>query len=718
MNYSRNQQGNLWIGTIALLWIVLLIVMWILHYTNFLIPRWSGIIRVAKEFILLGGVLGAVYGWGRVILAQLYAQPNEQLNMVWVFGLGFGVLWIATFVVSALHLLHPVWPWILIIGGWLAFIRTMPPPRLRLPIVPSTTIHWFFLIVMICSLSYSLLTWSLIPPLAWDEVSYHLPIPLTFIEAKGFVSIPTIVHSNWPSGMEMLNVLALMMGSEILPHLIVTAMTVLTAIGLACFAQRYFDHDTAWLAATIYLTIPMVKNLAGLALIEGALGFFGFLAIWAGYGWIKEGSWRDLFLAGVLGGLAASIKLTGAAIPLIIGITGLVGLLLHQQYGLKRSILQFTIYGSTVLIVVMPWYLKSIIYTGNPIWPFLYTAFGGRDWDILGERLHMAWLHDPNIAPTIWNYIKGLWYLTVRSTQFGGYRLGPLILLAPLSLLFWRRNYRLMEYLILVSWGIYTIWFFTTHQTRFLMGMVPVLVLLAAYATNYLLCLWPSCLAALGKVALVVYFTTVLPFVDGRQWDLIANRWPYIAGHISRDEFLMSHVDAYPAFQYANDNLPQDAKVLLAIWETREYYLDRNAVWANPIGQRVIKWEKFKNVRTLARFLRSLGITHVFWNRNLAIEDVTKKSSTDSVITEAIANEIYTDQLLRNLSTDCGEIIYESNGFIIYKLHMCSRKPCRRKKVSQLCQIDRISSIGRSSTKLKDPSYRRGLGVPHISDGE
>lgn len=668
---QKNHRDHRWISIIALIWATLLIAIYILNYTNPLTPRWARLIQTLKEFTLLGLLLGGAYGWGKLILAKWHDWPEEQFNSIWAFGFGFGVMWIATFVVSAFHLLHPIWPWILIVGGWMALIGTRPLPRLHRPSMPSTAMHWFFLVVIICNLGYTLLAWSLIPPLAWDEVSYHLPIPLIFIEAKGFVNIPTIVHSNWPSGMEMLNTLSLLMGSEILPHLIITAMTVLTAIGLAHFARRWLNQDTAWLAAAIYLATPMIKHLAGLALIEGALGFFGFLAIWAGYVWLENGSWRDLFIAGALGGLAASIKLTGAAIPLVIGATGLIWLLLHRRDELKYSMLHFILYGLTALIVVMPWYIKSIIYTGNPIWPFLYTFLGGRDWDIVGEQFHIAWLHSPNLAITVWNYLKGLWYLTVQSDQFGGYRLGPLIVaFSPLSLLFCRRKYWLIGYLTLVSWGVYTIWFFTTHQTRFLMGIVPVLVLMTAYVINSLLRLWPGWLTELGKVALVIYLASGLPFVDVRQWNMITDRWPYIAGHISRDEFLMKHVDAYQTFQYANHNLPSDAKVLLAIWETRGYYLDRDAIWANPIGQRVIKWEQFDSVEVLGRFLKSLGITHIFWNQKLVIDDFANEMLTDSVIVGDVANEMYIDQLLRNLLADYGTPIYEHSGCAVYELQI------------------------------------------------
>jgi hypothetical protein len=448
-----------------------------------------------------------------------------------------------------------------------------------------------------------------------------------------------------------------MMGSEVLPHLIVTAMTLLTALSMARFVQQWFDGDTAWLAATVYLAMPMVKYLAGVALIEGPLGFFGFLTIWAGYVWLESRAWRDLAVAGVLGGLTASIKLTGAAVPLAVGGMGLLWSLLRRRDRSWQNALQFAGYGLIALAVVAPWYVRSYVNTGNPFWPFLYPVFGGRYWDSVGDQIHTAWLHRPNLAPTLWNYVGGLWYLTVRWTQFGGHRIGALILAqVPLAVLLWRRKPWLLGYLIGVSWGVYTMWFFTSHQTRFLMGVVPVLALLAAYVTNRLLQLWPRWLATPGRMALILYFVMGLPFVNARQRTLVADRWPYVAGRISREEFLRGHVDAYPAFEYANQHLPQDAKVLLAIWETRGYYLDRVAIWANPISQRVIKWEGFNDAGILTAFLRSRGITHVFWNEDLKIEDVT--------------NEAHTDRLLRALLVNYGELIYEHDGFAIYQLSM------------------------------------------------
>jgi hypothetical protein len=209
-------------------------------------------------------------------------------------------------------------------------------------------------------------------------------------------------------------------------------------------------------------------------------------------------------------------------------------------------------------------------------------------------------------------------------------------------------------YLVAVSGLVYTVWFFTTHQSRFLMGVVPAFVLLAAFAFTQVLRLWPPPWAVLGRVVMLLYLVVELPFVNANNWQRIAGRWPYLAGRMSRSEFLASQVEGYAAFQFANEHLPADATVLLALWETRGYYLERTSVWANPISQRVIKGEQFDDADALAGFLHLLGITHIFWNTNVTIEGVV--------------NEDHTNELFATLLDEYGQIIYDGGGIRIYEL--------------------------------------------------
>ena len=659
MNGLGRRPGGKWIGIVALVWIVILTIAWLVASGGVPLPRWRSIGPAAVELSLLLFTLGAAYGWGRLALLRWHTPPDGRPNPYFAFGLGFGILWLATLVVAALRLLVPAWPWLLLGGGWVALVATLRPlPRLRLPDVTSWGItEWFLLLVMLCSTAYSLLAWALVPPLAWDEVSYHLPIAQRFIQAGGHVSIPDIVHSNWPSGMEMLNALALLMGSERLPHLIVTVMSVLTALALGSFARRRLDRRTGWLAAALYLSMPVVKYLSGVALIEGALGYFGFLAVWSGYVWLESRSWRDLILAAALGGLVASIKLTGAWIPAAIAAVSVVWLGLRHRGFQKRSVMQLIGYALISMLVVAPWYIRSALNTGNPVWPFMYELFGGREWDAVGDQLHMTWLRQPNMAPSLWNYLSGPWHLTVSPDRFGGLGMGLAILaLAPLSALFLNRRRWLLAYLIAVGIVVYSLWFAATHQTRFLMGIVPLLALLSAYAFYRLLEIWPASLTALAQIAMMLYLVLGLPFLNMDQRTRIHDGWAYIGGHWSRDEFLERRVDGFPAFQFANDNLPDGATVLLGPFDTRSFYLQRATIWASPISQRVIKWEQLSNAEQAVQAMAALGITHVFWN--------------DNVTVEGVEDQDHMDWLLGELLDRYGKPIYGRNGFAVYELQI------------------------------------------------
>ncbi len=111
---------------------------------------------------------------------------------------------------------------------------------------------------------------------------------------------------------------------------------------------------------------------------------------------------------------------------------------------------------------------------------------------------------------------------------------------------------------------------------------------------------------------------------------LLANSWvmqperraqlsaalPYLAGRQPAEEYLTQRVPGYPAFVYANGNLPPDAVVWMAVWESRGYLLDREYLWANPISQRYIRLEQFDTPESVVQHLRELGVTHILFNRS------------------------------------------------------------------------------------------------------
>ena len=77
-------------------------------------------------------------------------------------------------------------------------------------------------------------------------------------------------------------------------------------------------------------------------------------------------------------GFALGTKLLALAVPTF-AIGALVVALRNEP---KRGAAWLRIGGFALLAaaVAAPWYLKSYLWTGNPVYPFYYELFGGRYW--------------------------------------------------------------------------------------------------------------------------------------------------------------------------------------------------------------------------------------------------------------------------------------------------------------------------------------------------
>ena len=97
-------------------------------------------------------------------------------------------------------------------------------------------------------------------------------------------------------------------------------------------------------------------------------------------------------------------------------------------------------------------------------------------------------------------------------------------------------------------------------------------------------------------------------------WEQIFLRtWPVVSGQVTREEYLQRTFPPYEAMEYLN-RLPAGTRVAL-YQETRGFYLDRNYLWANPLQNTLIPYQRFKNGAELVQFLKTdLGVTHVLIN--------------------------------------------------------------------------------------------------------
>jgi len=517
------------------------------------------------------------------------------------------------------------------------------------------------------SVLWIVLTHALMPPHEWDEVAYHLALPKLYVQAHRVVYVPFIVHSNWPMNSEMLFSISLMWGSDIAPHLLMLGAAILMVWGLLVVAHRYFDDRVGVVAAALFLSVTLVKRLAGTGLIDLAPGVYVLPALVALERWQQERHWPWLALSGAYAGFAAGSKLMGGAFPILVGLLLLAGELRQRPLQLKAILRYGTLFGLAGLLVAGPWYLRSFLWTGNPIWPFAYNIIGGRNWDTLGDEYYykesLLEGYTLFVPQSPVGLLQSFVYLLTRPAEMGGYA-GGIGVVVPLGALgagaLVRRAPRLLWQSLLVCAGFYLMWFaFVSHQLRFLLPVVPLMALAAAYLFVWLYGKVHGRWLQTGLlVGLLVIAFLEWPWVSEDERALLASRMPYLLGQMSRDTWLDTQIDMMPLFRYANTQLPPDAQILLLPYENRAYYLDRDYIWGHPMSQRLIPFERFNSPVELATSLRRVGITHIIDNPTLVYEGLRYWQHDRA--------------LMLALRDQCGKPLYRQGEGILYALSDCT----------------------------------------------
>jgi hypothetical protein len=83
----------------------------------------------------------------------------------------------------------------------------------------------------------------------------------------------------------------------------------------------------------------------------------------------------------------------------------------------------------------------------------------------------------------------------------------------------------------------------------------------------------------------------------------------YLGGKIDRNEYIARYRPEYRAFQYANRNLADDAKVLAIFLGNRSYYSDRELIFGDNLFKKIVK--KSNSSEMIRAEIQRLGITHL-----------------------------------------------------------------------------------------------------------
>jgi len=474
---------------------------------------------------------------------------------------------------------------------------------------------WLAFILLFIFLNLSI---ALTPPISKDALIYHLVGPKVFIQDHGIGFVSGNFYTNFPFTIEMLFTLGMLLQGPILAKLIHFSFGFLTVLAIYQWTAGKASVSTGLLAAIIYYTLPLVAKLSGWAYVDMALAFFVLVMTTALLDW-KESRHKGLVaLAGMLGGLAMGIKYSSLVMVLIIVLSALLFL---KRKDLPRD----SHMGTTAIkvlaiaaVVAFPWYLKNWMLTGNPVYPFLYSLFGGREWSQEIAKMYALFLSFVGSESGILNYLKLPWDICFFGgggrPDFDGY-IGPIFLLVPILSVAIRPKLVEIRFMLFSSSIYFLLWGALIQQLRLLVPIFPMLSIILALLIHKSPERW-------RKTRLCILFFCLLTMILNTYFHVDRYRriapHQYIAGNQSETEFLRSHLNSYPAIEYINHHLTDQDKVLFVFLCDGPYYCERPYVY-DPVFEANTFMDAIRASTSAAGALvrfRQKGITHILLNHD------------------------------------------------------------------------------------------------------
>ena len=562
---------------------------------------------------------GAAAAAGRVMLGLFRVEPTGRLETLLLsLMLGFALICYVVFGLGSAGLLNTTMAWSVFGGAALIGLPTLRRARPRDWLAAASPLNrrfpggvraqWITLsLLAVIAISAALnLIAALAPPTSWDALTYHLAAPAFFVRDGGISFVPLRAWAA-PFTAEMWNIIGLLVSTDRLPLVFQWAMGIGSAAALYLLAEKRTSRRTALLAATIFYTSPHSVLLASSAKSDLAWMVFLFLSLHALLAWRERGGTGWLAMSGLATGLVVATKFQG--LYWAPGMLLMLAVLLGSAW---RAVPIFAAtrvaaYGGIVALVALPWWIRSWVGGGDPIWPYGYPIFKSLNWTQSLHDKYASWTQGP--GDSLWHLIALPWNITLNQSAwpFGlQIPVTPLVLaFVPAVVLLWRRipsDHRWFFLVAAVPVAVHYLgWFGTYQQPRYLFPILGILMIPAAYAFWQLigtgLTRWPArgLLVASLSAFLVYGLAFNLQFV------------PVVAGVESDDEFLARKVSFYDDIRWANGNLPTGARILL--FHDKSFYVERDYLQGAP---NILPADANTTADEYLELLTEEGITHVF----------------------------------------------------------------------------------------------------------
>ena len=441
---------------------------------------------------------------------------------------------------------------------------------------------------------------ALAPPTGHDALVYHLAWPKCFARDNSISHIPYSRTSLWPYFMEMLFTLGIILKNGIVAKLFHLLMGMLTALAVFSLSRRYLSLQLSIMASIICFLTPGVFTQATYAYVDLASAFFTFLSVYSFFLWFNSGSKRWIVLVGVFCGVTMGVKYLGAYTCVTLTIGLLVAIFWTKKLRVPEGIKIILIFAGVAIVVAMPWYIRSFIVVGNPVYPFMHEIFGGAGWKTEFVPIGMM--------TGFTRYVFAPWNLTMYPGSYGGEesQIGPVFIAIIPALLVIRKVETHLKYLILFNLTFFALWLLGYQAVRYATPIIPMMSLVLVFIYKEITNLESERFSKFMVlfILLCLGFNACLSIYYNRNKILVA------FGVQSKSSYLTREERSYSISKYVNGNIPENSKII-AVNVPHIFYFDRS-IFREVMVWVVTNYDKNNNtLEEVKSWLKGKGFTHI-----------------------------------------------------------------------------------------------------------
>lgn len=516
-----------------------------------------------------------------------------------------------------------------------------------------------------------------VPPVSKDALVHHLAVPKLYLEHKGIVEIPSMPFSYYPMNLDLLYMVPLYFGNDVVPKFIHFGFALLTSCLIYGYLKRRLRGVFALLGTIFFLSLPIVVKLSISVYVDLGLMFFSTGALLFMLRWLESGfRSRFLVLSAIFAGLAMGTKYNGLIccfllalfVPYIRARSAPA-----EQRGAVKGLGNAALFVAIGLLVFSPWLVRNYLWTDNPFFPLYDRWFNPQS--VAGQESLGLFVYRAAVYGESWWEMA---LLPVRiffqgrdgSPQYFDGQLNPFLFFLPFLAFYRLRSDPLplrREKWILLAFTVLfliVVLFTTAFRIRYAVPVIPPLVILSVLGMRKVIDAFETwgkgAWRTAGPVVLLIVMFLALYMnaryiVDQyRQVDPLS----YLAGKVTRDEYIAKYRPEYPAMQYINSRLPPDAVVLFVFIGDRGYYCDRKYVLDMAYNRSLMQEVVGHAGRPEDIFfgLRDKGITHLLMHSRIF------SKWAESAFDEG------SRELVRCFFQHHAETVFSRSGYVLYTL--------------------------------------------------